>query len=362
MAFIDEAKIFVQSGDGGNGCVSFRREKFVPRGGPNGGDGGRGGDVVFQVDGNQHSLRDFHHQVHFRAERGQHGQGKDRHGRQGEGRLVRVPPGTLVKNAETGAVLADLVSPGQSYLAAKGGQGGLGNMHFASSTNRAPRRATAGEAGQACWLVLELKLLADVGLVGLPNAGKSTLLTRLTAARPKVADYPFTTLEPHLGVIQLPEESPCVVADIPGLIEGAHLGTGLGHKFLRHLERTRLLLVIIDASGQDDAPMLDHRVLEEELRQYKTELLTRRLLVVLNKCDLVSGERLAELRDAFHRLGIETMAISALNGTGLETLALLLVRRVMEMKAAAGGQDEREGGLAVDNLLASVDPSCTGMK
>ncbi len=343
MAFIDEAKIFVQAGDGGNGCVSFRREKFVPRGGPNGGDGGRGGDVVFQVDGNQHSLRDFHHHVHFRAERGQHGQGKDRHGRQGVGRVVLVPPGTLVKDAETGAVLADLITPGQTYLAAKGGQGGLGNMHFASSTNRAPRRATAGTAGEERWLILELKLLADIGLVGLPNAGKSTLLSRLTAARPKVADYPFTTLEPHLGVIQLAEELPCVVADIPGLIEGAHRGSGLGHKFLRHLERTRLLLVIIDASGEEEAPFLDHQVLEEELRQYKTELLTRRLLVVLNKDDLVPAERMAELHARFQRLGVDTMAISALNGTGVDKLAALLVRRISELHTDAGGEDDREG-------------------
>jgi len=332
MAFIDEAKIFVQAGDGGNGCVSFRREKYVPRGGPNGGDGGRGGDVLLRVDGGRRSLRDFKHRVHHRAERGQHGQGKDRHGRQGADRIVPVPPGTLVRDAETGAVLADLLSPGASFLVVRGGQGGLGNMHFASSTNRAPRQATAGAAGEARWLRLELRLLADVGLVGLPNAGKSTLLGRLTAARPKVGDYPFTTLEPSLGVIQQQEHPPCVVADIPGLIEGAHQGTGLGHKFLRHLERTRLLLVVLDAAGEGDVPLQEHQVLEEELRRYNPALLSRRLMVVLNKGDLVPSARREELCGAFRRLGLDSLVISALTGENTEVLAELLARRVAQLK------------------------------
>ena len=257
MGFVDEARFFVKAGDGGNGCVSFRREKFVPRGGPNGGDGGKGGDVWLVADGNLRSLIDFRYRSHFKADNGGGGQGSDKHGRGGKDSVLRVPLGSVIKDAETGAVLADLTEPEQTFLAAEGGRGGLGNARFATSTNRTPRKATPGQPGVERWLVIELKLLADVGLIGLPNAGKSTLLSRLSAANPKIASYPFTTLEPQLGVLQFPYTDPCIIADIPGLIEGASHGVGLGHQFLRHIERTAVLLHLIDASTEGDQPLAD---------------------------------------------------------------------------------------------------------
>ncbi len=320
MSFVDEAKFFVKGGDGGNGCVSFRREKFVPRGGPNGGDGGNGGSVYIKVDAQMLSLIDFRYHSHFKAERGGSGGGKDMHGRNGKDCVVRVPPGSIIRDAETGEVLADLTGADDSFIAARGGKGGLGNARFATSTNRAPRKATPGRTGQELWLKIELKLLADVGLIGLPNAGKSTLLSRLSAANPKVAPYPFTTLKPQLGVLQFEYSSPCIIADIPGLIEGAHKGVGLGHRFLKHVERTSVLLHVIDAATGNDQALEDFRVLERELAAYKSELLGRRHVILLNKIDLIDQDRLLELRNLFKAEGLEVFAISAQTGEGIGEL------------------------------------------
>jgi GTPase len=324
MGFVDEAKFFVKGGDGGNGCVSFRREKYVPKGGPNGGDGGKGGDVLLVADRNLRSLIDFRFQSHFKAEPGVGGQGSDKHGRGGKDCVVRVPLGSLIKDAETGTMLVDLTEHDQTYLAAEGGRGGLGNARFTSSTNRAPRKATPGQPGEERWLMIELKLLADVGLIGLPNAGKSTLLSKLSAANPKIAPYPFTTLEPQLGVLHFPYIDPCIIADIPGLIEGAHQGVGLGHQFLRHIERTSILLHLIDVSGDDNQPYEDYLVLAKELAAYKRELLDRTHVIVLNKIDLVDAERLAEVTLQFAGTGLPVVAISAEEGDGVEPLKELL--------------------------------------
>lgn len=323
MGLVDEARFFVGAGRGGKGCVSFRREKFVPKGGPNGGDGGKGGDVWLVADAGLQSLVDFSFRSHFKAENGQGGQGSDKNGRGGKDCLVPVPLGSVVRDAESGELLADLTEPGQRFLAARGGAGGLGNRHFATAVNRAPRQSTPGEEGEERWLAIELKLLADVGLAGLPNAGKSTLLSRLSAAKPKIADYPFTTLEPQLGVMRFPDNPelrPCVLADIPGLIEGAHQGIGLGHQFLRHIERTSLLVQLVDASGEGDKALEDCRIVAAELAAYSEELAARPRLVVLNKTDLLSAERLAELESRFADQGLQTLAISAATGAGLDAL------------------------------------------
>jgi len=324
MAFIDEAKFYVKGGDGGNGCVSFRREKYVPKGGPNGGDGGDGGDVLLVADPGRKSLIDFRYASHFKAEKGQNGSGKDMHGRNGRDHVIRVPLGSVIRDAETGETLADLAEPEAEYLAARGGRGGLGNSRFATSTNRAPRKATPGQPGQERWLKIELKLLADVGLIGLPNAGKSTLLSRLSAANPKVAAYPFTTLTPQLGVLHLPYGESCIIADIPGLIEGAHEGVGLGHRFLKHIERTSVLLHVIDCGTEDDRPLHDFRILEKELAAYNSELLGRRYVIVLNKIDLIDKERLTELHNAFQAEGHATVSLSAKTGDGVDRLKDML--------------------------------------
>ena len=325
MAFIDEAKFFVKAGDGGNGCVSFRREKYVPKGGPDGGDGGRGGSVFLEASTRLKSLIDFRYRSHFKAERGSHGQGKDRHGRKGKDQTILVPAGSLIKDVDTGEILADLVEDGDRFLAARGGRGAKGNHHFASARNRAPRIAGQGQPGEESWFRIELKLLADIGLIGLPNAGKSTLLSKLSAANPKVAPYPFTTLEPQLGVLNFNYIDPCIIADIPGLTEGAHKGVGLGHKFLRHIERTKVLLHIVDATGFEDGPLKDYLTLENELRLYKEELLERRFMVLLNKIDLLEDDaRLKEISDAFEAHGVEIYTISALTGTGLDRLKEIL--------------------------------------
>ncbi len=328
----------VRAGSGGNGCVSFRREKFVPRGGPDGGDGGRGGDVIIVASNRLDSLLDFKYRSHFNAENGVHGQGKKKHGRGGADCLVSVPVGSVIRDGESGEQLADLVAEGQQFLAAHGGMGGRGNVHFASSTNRAPRTATKGKPGEQRWLRIELKLLADVGLIGLPNAGKSTLLASLTAATPKVADYPFTTLSPQLGVLQLPDHPPFTIADIPGIIEDAHQGAGLGHTFLRHIERTRLLLHVIDAAPVAGDPLEQYHLLERELGRYRQDLTRRSRLVVLNKIDLLpevagdkaedggQGESLAELQRRFAAANIPLMAVSALTGQGLDELTTAIAR------------------------------------
>ena len=283
--FIDRAKIRVKAGDGGNGVVSFRREAYVPRGGPDGGNGGRGGSVILEADPQLHTLLDFHYRTLYRAPRGAHGEGARRNGRHGEDLLIRVPLGTRVYEGRE--LLVDLVQPQQRFTVAEGGRGGRGNAGFATSTNRAPRKATAGNPGEERELRLELKLMADVGLVGLPNAGKSTLLSVLTAARPKIASYPFTTLHPHLGIVRPAEFTSFVLADIPGLIDGAAEGKGLGFEFLRHVERTRVLVYMLDASSEQ--PREDLKVLKKELKKWNPDLVKRPALVVLSKCDLLEG-------------------------------------------------------------------------
>lgn len=320
MGFVDEVKFFVKAGDGGNGCVSFRREKFVPRGGPNGGDGGRGGSVFLEADPRKHSLIDFRYRSHFKAQRGGNGQGSDKHGRSGKDFVILVPAGSVVKDAETGQILVDLIDPGQLFTAVHGGKGGFGNARFATSTNRAPRKATPGTAGEERWLKVELKLLADVGLIGLPNAGKSTLLSKLSAANPKVAPYPFTTLTPQLGVLQFKYMDPCIIADIPGLIEGASEGVGLGHQFLRHVERTTILLHIIDAAGEEDQPIADYQILAKELKAYNEELRNRTHLIILNKIDCIDSDRLQEVRAMFTDRGMDVLAVSAKEKTGIDNL------------------------------------------
>lgn len=318
MSFVDEAKFFVKAGDGGNGCVSFRREKYVPKGGPDGGDGGKGGSVIIRAAARLNSLIDFRYKSHFKAERGTHGRGKDCYGAKGKDCIVEVPVGSVIKDAETDEVLIDLAVDGQSYIAAQGGDGGLGNSHFATGANRTPRHATKGYPGEEQWLKIELKLLADVGLVGLPNAGKSTLLSRLSAANPKIADYPFTTLEPQLGVLQHSFYEPCIIADIPGLIEGAHQGLGLGHKFLRHIERTSILLHVIDISN--DNYLENYKIIENELLSYKEELARRTRFTVLNKIDMVDPDMVREIRRELHIDEVTVMAISAETGEGIEQL------------------------------------------
>jgi GTP-binding protein len=331
MAFIDEAKFFVKGGDGGNGCVSFRREKFVPKGGPDGGDGGDGGNVMIESSRRLHSLVDFRYRSHFLAERGGHGQGKKKHGRNGSDLVVKVPAGSIIKDAETDEIIADLIADGQSIVVARGGRGGRGNTHFASSTNRAPRIAGRGKPGEERWLRVELKILADVGLVGLPNAGKSTLLSKLSAAHPKIASYPFTTLVPHLGVMQLTQHPPYIIADIPGLIAGAHEGAGLGHKFLKHIERTRVLLHILDGSKPYSEVIADQQTIEHELSKFNESLLNRRKVIVLNKIDLLMDrEHYKKLTKEFTATGVTVLPISALTGAGIDDLKQYLVEILEE--------------------------------
>ncbi|RUM46493.1 MAG: GTPase ObgE [Desulfocapsa sp.] len=334
MAFIDQAKFFVKAGDGGKGCVSFRREKFVPRGGPDGGDGGRGGSVIIESSNRIQSLIDFRFKSHFKAERGVHGKGKDMHGRKGKDCILTVPVGSIIKDSETGDVLADFNEDGERYVAAQGGKGGLGNPHFASGTNRTPRIATSGIEGEEQWLLIELKLIADIGLVGLPNAGKSTLLSRLSAANPKVAAYPFTTLEPQLGVLHLKYRESCIIADIPGLIEGAHEGVGLGFKFLRHIERTRILLHVLDASSEQ--VLEDFEVVANELAAYNDELANRTTLVILNKADIAGGEELDYLRQQLQKRKLDFLIVSGLTGEGIEALK----ERIEEMLDALNDSKE----------------------
>nr|WP_275942932.1 GTPase ObgE [Desulfosediminicola ganghwensis] len=338
MAFVDETKFFVKAGDGGNGCVSFRREKFVPKGGPDGGDGGRGGSVIIQATNTLTSLLDFRYKSHFKAERGTHGMGKDCYGAKGKDCIINVPVGSIIKDAETDEVIIDLADDGDTFLAAKGGDGGMGNSHFASGANRTPRYATKGIPGEERWLKIELKLIADVGLVGLPNAGKSTLLSKISAANPKIADYPFTTLEPQLGVVCHSYYEPCIVADIPGLIEGAHQGVGLGHKFLRHVERTSILLHVIDCS--DDDYRKNYQVIDDELHSYKEELAGRTRFVVLNKVDLVDADMAEEMRQEFLELGMKAIVISAETGQGLDDLKELILDTLEQQKRTAQENSE----------------------
>ena len=322
MKFVDEAKIHVKAGDGGNGCISFRRERFIPRGGPNGGDGGKGGDVILQADAQFTTLLDLTYPKQFRAQKGSHGKGKDQTGKNGEDFIIRVPAGTLVREDQTGEVLQDLLSDGQRFVAAQGGRGGRGNARFATPTLRAPRRAEKGEKGQEYTLRLELKLLADVGLIGYPNVGKSTLLSRISSARPKIADYPFTTLVPNLGVVNREDHRPFVVADIPGLIEGASKGAGLGLAFLRHIERTRLLIHLLDISeGPSRDAVKDFHALNHELEAYNPSLQKKTRLVALNKIDLPSvRERATAIENQFEKVGHRLYLISGQTGEGVEEL------------------------------------------
>ena len=318
--FIDHAKIVVKAGPGGNGCMSFRREKFVPRGGPDGGDGGDGGDVVFRADRNLSTLMDLRYKQHYKAERGRHGQGKNKHGRKGQDIEIRVPLGTVIKDGETGEGLADLTVDGQKTVVARRGRGGRGNARFATATNRAPRHSEEGTPGEEKTLTVELKLIADVGLVGYPNAGKSTLLSRLSAAHPKIADYPFTTLKPVLGIVPSGDFESFVMADLPGLIEGAHEGKGLGFQFLRHIERTKVLLFLIECTSPD--PEHDLAALREELELFSPKLMEKPWLVALTKVDLLSeAERSSvALNDA--------MRISSVAGIGLRELVFAIKRRL----------------------------------
>lgn len=317
--FVDRVALFVKGGDGGNGCLSFRREKYVPRGGPNGGDGGRGGHVIVRAAEGLTNLAHLSFQRHWKAERGGNGQGSDCHGRNAEDLVIEVPPGTIVRDRDRGHVLRDLKTAAETVIIASGGGGGHGNAHFKSSTNRAPRQVEKGQSGEERWITLEMKVIADVGLIGLPNAGKSTLLSRISRAHPEIADYPFTTKYPNLGTVHAGPDRAFVVADIPGLIEGAHEGLGLGHEFLRHVERTRLLVHLIDAMPVDGSdPLVNYRTIRSELEHYSPALANRPELLVVTKLDVTGAE---ESADRIGReLGQHALRISAVTGQGIPPL------------------------------------------
>jgi len=319
--FIDEANITVKAGGGGHGCIAFRREKFVPKGGPSGGNGGHGGSIYLVADTHENTLLKFRFNHTFRAERGRHGEGSNRHGRSGEDLEIRVPVGTVIYDVETGEILHDFTQANESLLIAKGGRGGHGNAHFASSINRVPYKAQDGAPGEEKTLRLELKLLADVGLVGYPNVGKSTLISRISAARPKIAEYPFTTMEPHLGVVSLDTDRSFVVADIPGLIEGAHLGAGLGVQFLKHIERTRLLLHLIDMSEMSDRDPIDEfHTINSELAEHNADLPRKPKIIVAAKMDAAIATRVQKLSRWCAKNNLEFVKISSITGEGLEDL------------------------------------------
>ena len=327
--FIDEAKITVHAGDGGHGCIAFRREKFVPRGGPSGGDGGNGGSIYLVANDQENTLLKFRYNHAFRANRGRHGEGSNKHGKSGDDLEISVPLGTVVFDFESGDLLHDFTEPRERVLIASGGKGGHGNAHFASSVNRAPSRAQDGQPGEQKTLRLELKLLADVGLVGFPNAGKSTLISSISAARPKIADYPFTTLEPHLGVVAYDQDKSFVVADIPGLIEGAHLGHGLGIQFLRHIERTRLLLHLVDVSAAEDRdPVADFKTIEKELAEHNSDLPEKPRIVVATKLDAADPAKLRKLQQWCRQQRMELIKISSVTGEGLEELKHGIIRKL----------------------------------
>lgn len=353
--FYDHTKIFVKAGDGGNGSIHFRREKFVPFGGPDGGDGGRGGSVYMQASSNLNTLIDYRYRQHFKAGSGEAGMRQKMHGAGGEDIVLKVPGGTIVRDAESHELIADLVEEGQEVMVARGGRGGLGNVHFATSTHQAPREAQNGEPGEERWLLLELRLIADVGLVGYPNAGKSTLLSVVTAAKPKIADYPFTTLSPNLGVVAVGQsgggdEASFVLADIPGLIEGAAQGVGLGHEFLRHIERTRLLIHMLDGASFDRDPWQDFQTINQELREYDEHLATRPQIVVLNKMDLPEArKRWSALKAKAEAAGYPVFAISAAAHQDTEELMQYTAQRLYEIRreeaerAAAQSITDMEG-------------------
>ena len=342
MKFIDEAIITVKAGDGGNGCLAFRREKFVPRGGPSGGDGGRGGDVVM-VASDHNTLLHFRFNPEHTAQRGRHGEGSNRSGKEGESIELPVPVGTVVTDADTGEVLHDFSAKGERFVAAHGGRGGRGNQHFATPTHQAPTEHEPGRPGEQKRLRLELKLLADVGLVGFPNAGKSTLISRISAAKPKIADYPFTTLVPNLGVVLVGDKT-FVVADIPGLIEGAHEGAGLGIQFLRHVERTKLLVHLVDvsdAAGRD--PVEDFDVIRHELASFSGEMAQKPMIVVASKIDAAQDEeRLASVRRLAAERSLPFFAISAVTGAGLNELVYAMAEKIGENEAAAVDKGDKD--------------------
>lgn len=323
--FIDRARIRVVAGNGGNGCLAFRREKFVPKGGPSGGDGGKGGDVYIECSDRVNTLLHFQYKRVFRAQRGRHGEGDNRHGKDGSDMTVQVPPGTQVYKEPEHELLCDFAQPGERLRAAVGGRGGRGNAQFATATNQAPRYTEPGKAGEELELSLSLKLIADVGLVGFPNVGKSTLISRISSAKPKIADYPFTTLVPHLGVVKLPDFRSFVVADIPGLIEGAHEGHGLGDQFLKHIERTKILVHIIDVSTSDRDPVSDYEAILKELALFNGELLERKQMIVASKLDVMADPRkLSRLKSMCARRKLLFLGISAVTGQGIDELIGIL--------------------------------------
>ncbi len=346
--FYDYAKINVKAGDGGNGCVAFRREKYVPAGGPSGGDGGRGGDVIFAADRNLHTLIDFRYRKHYKGERGVHGRGKNQHGRHGENLVVRVPVGTVLRDLD-GNFSVDLKRHGQQVVVARGGKGGRGNARFTTPQLQAPRFAERGDPGDELMLELELKLLADVGLIGFPNAGKSSLLSRISAARPKVANYPFTTLNPELGVVKIGDRS-FVVADLPGLIAGAHTGSGLGHRFLRHVERTRVLVLVVDTAGTEGRdPIEDAKIILQELELYNPELGERLLVIAANKMDLPDAAgKFSLLQKEFPAFKI--YPISAVTGSGVQELLYDLADTLERQKGEEEEETEPE-----EEVLITVD-------
>ena len=348
MRFVDEAKILIRSGRGGNGCTSFRREKYIPKGGPDGGDGGKGGDVIFRANDKLLTLYDFRHKRVYEAENGRPGEGAMRYGRAGVDLVVDVPVGTLLfelDEEENERLVADLVHDGDQVAVARGGRGGKGNTHFKSSTMRAPRFSQPGEDGEEKYLRLELKVLADVGLLGLPNAGKSTFISAISAAKPKIAAYPFTTINPNLGVLQDDWDHRMVVADIPGLVEGAHTGYGLGHRFLKHVERTKFLvhLLSVEEVAEED-PSAGFVLLNEELARFNKELAGKEQIRVVNKIDLISEEKLAELRNAFAEAGQEVYFMSALTGEGVDAIVQeMWTRHLVDLEREATEAGEPEG-------------------
>jgi len=352
--FLDDVRIFVRAGKGGDGAATMRREAHVPRGGPDGGDGGRGGSIYLRVDAGQTALHDFRYKHHFGATPGGRGERQKRHGKAGDDLFLAVPPGTAVLDGETGALIADLVAVGQEVMVAKGGRGGLGNTHFATAVHQAPKHAQRGEPGEEQWLRLELRLIADVGLVGLPNAGKSTLLAALTNAQPKIASYPFTTLEPNLGVMDLGVEDGRLptIADVPGLIEGASAGLGLGHAFLRHVERTRILLHVVDGAAKD--PAWDHAVIRDELEAHDPALLQKPMLVVFNKLDLAAArEAWPAFRASLDAAGTGVVAISADEGEGLDELRAAVADLLPDLEGLEAPPDP--AGVVVHRLEAAGD-------
>ncbi len=331
--FIDSAKIYIKAGDGGNGAVSFHREKYIAKGGPDGGDGGKGGDVIFVADEGMRTLQDFRYKRKYRAESGQNGGAGNCSGRGAEDLIIKVPVGTLIKEEETGRIIADLITPGEKVVVAKGGKGGAGNQHFATPTRQVPNFAKSGDPGEEYNAMLELKLLADVGLLGFPNVGKSTILSMVSAAAPKIANYHFTTIEPNLGVVRIDEGKSFVLADIPGLIEGAHEGTGLGHRFLRHVERTRMLIHVVDVSGSEDRdPLNDFDTINSELKQYNPKLFEKPQIVAANKMDVTGAEEnLKVLTEELERKGYKVFPISAATSRGLKELFYYVSQKLDEI-------------------------------